>query len=75
MKTSHEIALDFSEKFQNNYPQKPLFQMMEDLKIEIDRHGKVEYNNGIDNCINKIKNAVEPSQSGMILLLGQLKKK
>jgi hypothetical protein len=36
VKSSKEIALDFSEEFQNNYPKKPLFDMMDRLAKEID---------------------------------------
>ena len=39
MKTPHEIALEFSEKFQKIYPNKPLWEMMEELRIEIEKYG------------------------------------
>lgn len=41
MKTAHEIALSFSEKFQANYPAKPLWRMMEDLRIEIEEYASL----------------------------------
>lgn len=40
MKSSKEIAMDFAEEFQNNYPKKPLFDMMDRLAREIDIHCK-----------------------------------
>lgn len=49
-KSSKEIALEFSEKFQNNYPNKPLWKMMDELASAIDELVKQE-----------IKNSTEPS--------------
>lgn len=36
MKTAKKIALSFSEKFQKNYPNKPLWEMMVELEKEIE---------------------------------------
>ncbi len=33
--TPEEIALNFSERFQKNYPKEPLWEMMDDLSNEI----------------------------------------
>ena len=36
--TSHDIALTFAEKFQSEYPNTPIYKLMEELRITIDDH-------------------------------------
>jgi hypothetical protein len=36
--TSHEIAVRFAEKFQREYPNTPIYQLMEELRIAIDEY-------------------------------------
>jgi len=36
--TSHEIALNFAEKFQKEYPNTPIHELMEELRQAIDDH-------------------------------------
>lgn len=38
--TAKEIALNFSEKFQANYPKKPLWEMMLALEVEIENYAQ-----------------------------------
>lgn len=38
--TSHEIALTFAEKFQSEYPNIPIYKLMEELRISIEEYGK-----------------------------------
>lgn len=37
-KTAYEIAVEFAERFQRNYPRKPIFAMLDDLRKEIENH-------------------------------------
>lgn len=39
-KTAHGIALKFAEIFQDNYPKKPLWQMMDDLRKDIENYAQ-----------------------------------
>lgn len=38
--SAEEIALTFSEKFQKNYPRKPLYELMVELTLEIKKYAE-----------------------------------
>lgn len=44
--TSHEIALTFAEKFQNEYPNTPIYLLMEELRKAIDDYVEEQVNSG-----------------------------
>jgi len=53
--TPEEIALNFSERFQKNYPKEPLWQMMNDLPEEIK-----QYASDVSNTEQKEIDSLKP---------------
>lgn len=47
-KSAHEIAVEFAERFQKNYPQKPLFPMLDDLRKAIEEYGNTRADSSPD---------------------------